>query len=163
MSSFTRGNISPENLFPIQFVVVGEVVTFVKRIDTHIMSNITDKNGTSENHLAKRMVMLIVSYLVNNLSQSSESILSSFILSLSVLVIMLLSEIKVFRRIQKSPIQPTIINEITVNVHMIASVGPCDFSRKLFKRLDTAASISAFVAFGFVFFNSLTASSLNCL
>ena len=52
ISSFTRGNISPEKFFPIQFVVVGEVVTFVKRIETHNISNITDKKGVNEHHLA---------------------------------------------------------------------------------------------------------------
>ena len=168
INSFTRGNISPEKFFPIQFVVVGEVVTFVKRIETHNMSNITDKKGVNENHLARRIVRLIpsLSGLVNNLSQSSESILSSFIFSLiSALVpfIGLPSENKFFRRSQEKKINPTIMNEIIENVHIIAVVGPCDSLFNLSTRSSTALSISASFAFEFFCFNSFTASSLNCL
>ena len=54
ISSFTFGNISPVNEFAIQTLVDSDVVTFVKRIETHNTSRITDKNGTHAAPLARR-------------------------------------------------------------------------------------------------------------
>ena len=84
-NSFTRGNISPVKVPAIHALVLGSVVMFVKRIETHITIKIMDKNGMKENPLEKRtnislksLVPAGVFFLDKIVSQSLDNILSSF-------------------------------------------------------------------------------------
>ena len=84
-NSFTRGNISPVKVPAIHALVLGSVVIFVKRIETHITIKITDKKGMRENHLEKRtnnslksLAPAGVFFLDKIASQSLDNILSSF-------------------------------------------------------------------------------------